>query len=37
MYEFSAANFIKILSYQSFDVKYLLISWDVCVYGYVSE
>ena len=28
MYEFSAAIFIKVLSYQSFDVKCLLISWD---------
>ena len=37
MYEFSAANFIKILSYQSFDVKYLLTSCDVCVYEYVNE
>ena len=37
LYQFSAANFIKILSYQSFDVKYLLTSCDVCVYEYVNE
>ena len=30
-YEFSAAPFIKILSYQSFDVKCLQSSRDACV------
>ena len=32
MHEFSAAILIKVLSYQSFDVKRLLLSWDACVY-----
>ena len=31
MYEFSAAVFIKVLSYQSFDVKWLLLSRNACV------
>ena len=37
MYELSAAIFIKVFSYQSFDVKYLLLSWDACVYRQVRE
>ena len=32
MYEFFPAIFIKGLSYQSFDVKCLLISWDLYAY-----
>ena len=35
--EFSAAIFIKVLSYQSFDVKCLLLSWDACVYRQARE
>ena len=31
MYEFSAAVFIKVLSYQSFDVKWLLLSRNAWV------
>ena len=31
MYEFPAAIFIKVLGYQSFDVKCSILSWDACV------
>ena len=34
---FSAAIFIKVLSYQSFDVKCLLLTWEVCVYRQARE
>ena len=37
MYEFFPAIFIKVLSYQSLNVKWLLISWNLCVYSYASE
>ena len=37
MYEFSAATFIKVLSYQSFEAKCLLISLDACVYIHMRE
>ena len=37
MYEFYAAIFIKVLSYQSFDVKCLLLSWDAFVYRHAKE
>ena len=37
MHEFSAAIFIKVLSYQSFDVKCLLLLRDACVYRQARE
>ena len=37
MHEFSAAIFIKVLSYQIFDLKCLLLSWDAYAYRQARE
>ena len=37
MYEFPAAIFIKVLSHQSFDVKFLPLTWVACVYRNAKE